>query len=67
VLLTAYADTEAAMAAINEVGLDYYLMKPWSPPEENLYPVLDDLLRDWLADVFPAGKRNFGEPISHFP
>lgn len=67
VLLTAYADTEAAMTAINEVGLDYYLMKPWSPPEENLYPVLDDLLRDWLADVFPAGKRNFGEPISHFP
>jgi len=67
VLLTAYADTEAAMTAINEVGLDYYLMKPWSPPEENLYPVLDDLLRDWLAVVFPAGKRNFGEPISHFP
>ncbi len=57
VLLTAYADTEAAMTAINEVGLDYYLMKPWSPPEENLYPFLDDLLADWLAAMFPPGKR----------
>jgi len=47
VLLTAYADTEAAIAAINKVGLDYYLMKPWSPPGENLYPVLDGLLDDW--------------------
>lgn len=51
VLLTAYADTDAAIAAINEVGLDHYLMKPWDPPEENLYPVLDDLLEDWQADV----------------
>jgi thioredoxin reductase (NADPH) len=49
VLLTAYADTQAAIAAINEIGLDHYLMKPWDPPEENLYPVLDDLLSDWLA------------------
>ncbi|MFO7662209.1 MAG: FAD-dependent oxidoreductase [Chloroflexota bacterium] len=49
VLLTAYADTEAAIASINKVGLDYYLMKPWDPPEENLYPVLDDLLSDWWA------------------
>lgn len=49
VLLTAYADTEAAIASINKVGLDYYLMKPWDPPEENLYPVLDDLLADWWA------------------
>ncbi len=49
VLLTAYADTEAAIAAINTVGLDHYLMKPWNPPEQNLYPVLDDLLNDWLA------------------
>lgn len=49
VLLTAYADTEAAIASINAVGLDYYLMKPWDPPEERLYPVLDDLLEDWLA------------------
>jgi thioredoxin reductase (NADPH) len=50
VLLTAYADTEAAILAINELRLDHYLMKPWSPPEERLYPVLDDLLEDWEAD-----------------
>ena len=49
VLLTAYADSEAAIAAINEVGLDHYLMKPWDPPEQLLYPVLDDLLADWAA------------------
>ena len=49
VLLTAYADTEAAIASINKVGLDYYLMKPWDPPDQNLYPVLDDLLGDWWA------------------
>jgi len=49
VLLTAYADTEAAIAAINTVGLDHYLMKPWTPAEEHLYPVLDDLLSDWQA------------------
>ena len=49
VLLTAYADTQAAIAAINLIGLDHYLMKPWSPPEQNLYPVLDDLLSDWLT------------------
>jgi thioredoxin reductase (NADPH) len=49
VLLTAYADTQAAITAINLIGLDHYLMKPWSPPEQNLYPVLDDLLSDWLA------------------
>jgi thioredoxin reductase (NADPH) len=51
VLLTAYADTEAAIQAINEVDLDFYLMKPWDPPEDNLYPVLDDLLNDWVANV----------------
>ena len=51
VLLTAYADTEAAIQAINEVDLDHYLMKPWDPPEDNLYPVLDDLLEDWVANV----------------
>ena len=51
VLLTAYADTEAAINAINKVGLDYYLMKPWSPPEENFYPVLDGLLDEWRANV----------------
>ena len=45
VLLTAYADTQAAISAINTIGLDHYLMKPWSPPEQNLYPVLDDLLK----------------------
>jgi thioredoxin reductase (NADPH) len=49
VLLTAYADTEAAIRAINLVRIDYYLMKPWDPPETHLYPVLDDLLSDWQA------------------
>jgi thioredoxin reductase (NADPH) len=49
VLLTAYADTEAAISGINEVGLDHYLLKPWDPPGERLYPVLDDLLSDWRA------------------
>ena len=51
VLLTAYADTQAAISGINEVGLDHYLMKPWDPPTERLYPVLDDLLSDWTAKV----------------
>ena len=51
VLLTAYADTEAAIVSINTIGLDHYLMKPWDPPELNLFPVLDDLLSDWLAAV----------------
>ena len=50
VLLTAYADTEVAIQSINEVGLDHYLLKPWSPPEDNLYPVLDDVLADWFAN-----------------
>lgn len=50
-LLTAYADTQAAIDSINSIGLDHYLMKPWDPPEEHLYPVLDDLLSDWLATV----------------
>src|SRR5512134_3320317 len=49
VLLTAYADTQAAIDSINEVGLNYYLMKPWHPPEERLYPILDELLEDWKA------------------
>jgi thioredoxin reductase (NADPH) len=53
VLLTAYADIDAAIRAINSVGLDYYLLKPWDPPEEKLYPVLDDLLDDWLAHYEP--------------
>jgi thioredoxin reductase (NADPH) len=51
VLLTAYADTEAAVTSINKIGLDFYLMKPWDPPEQNMYPVLDDLLADWQATV----------------
>jgi thioredoxin reductase (NADPH) len=51
VLLTAYADINAAIASINEVGLNHYLMKPWDPPEERLYPVLDEQLLDWKATV----------------
>jgi thioredoxin reductase (NADPH) len=51
VLLTAYSDTKAAIDSINDVGLDYYLMKPWDPPEQNLYPVLDDFLSDWMANA----------------
>ena len=54
VLLTAYADTEAAIRAINTARVDYYLVKPWDPPEECLYPVLDDLLDDWQAGYRPA-------------
>ena len=53
VLLTAYADTEVAIRAINEVQLDHYLMKPWDPPEEHLYPVVDEVLYDWLAAYAP--------------
>ena len=48
VLLTAYADTDAAIRSINKAKIDYYLMKPWDPPEENLYPVISDLLDDWM-------------------
>lgn len=51
VLLTAYADTSAAIVSINEIGLDHYLMKPWDPPETHLYPVLDELLNSWSARV----------------
>jgi thioredoxin reductase (NADPH) len=53
VLLTAYADVDAAMRAINRVGLDYYLLKPWDPPEDKLYPVLDELIDDWLSEYRP--------------
>src|SRR5690242_8972150 len=53
VLLTAYADTEAAIRSINKAKIDYYLMKPWDPPEEHLYPILDDLLDDWWAVAKP--------------
>jgi len=49
-LLTAYADTEVAIAAINEIGLDHYLLKPWDPPEDRLFPVVDDLLADWSRE-----------------
>ncbi len=52
-LLTAYADTEAAISAINDVGLDHYIMKPWDPPDVKLYPILDDLLDDWQAGYTP--------------
>ena len=52
-LLTAYADTDAAIRAINEVGLDYYLQKPWDPPEEHLYPILDDQLEEWISGFRP--------------
>ncbi len=56
VLLTAYADTDAAIEAINRVRLDYYVLKPWDPPEASLYPVLDDLLEDWRAIYKPLFK-----------
>ncbi|MDA0865797.1 MAG: FAD-dependent oxidoreductase [Cyanobacteria bacterium] len=70
VLLTAYADTDAAINAINVARLDYYLLKPWDPPEEKLYPVLDDLLADWQAGFSPTfqGIRVVGDrwsPDSH--
>jgi thioredoxin reductase (NADPH) len=63
-LLTAYADTDVAIKAINDIGLDYYLLKPWNPPEERLYPIVDDLLGDWRqanpdhsSDVRVVGHR----------
>jgi len=70
VLLTAYSDTEAAISAINKVQLDYYLIKPWDPAEERLYPVLDDLLNDWQGNYKPdfKGIRIIGyqySPLSH--
>jgi thioredoxin reductase (NADPH) len=71
VLLTAYADTEAAITSINQIGLDYYLVKPWDPPETHLYPILDDLLSDWQASAQPPydGIRIVGtqwSPASHY-
>jgi thioredoxin reductase (NADPH) len=70
VLLTAYADTDAAIKAINDVQIDYYLLKPWDPPEEKLYPVLTDLLDDWRSAYRPPfeGVRLVGNqwsPVSH--
>jgi len=63
-LLTAYADTDVAITAINDIGLDHYLLKPWEPPDERLYPVVDDLLEDWRrnnpdhsSDVRVVGHR----------
>jgi len=66
VLLTAYADTEAAIAAINEVALDYYLLKPWDPPEEQLFPVVEDLLTTWEsgAALEAGGVRLIGHRFS---
>src|SRR5947209_17798201 len=66
VLLTAYADTEAAIQAINEVALDYYLLKPWDPPEEQLFPVVEDLLTTWEsgAALEAGGVRVIGHRFS---
>jgi thioredoxin reductase (NADPH) len=66
VLLTAYADTEAAISAINDVALDYYLLKPWDPPEEQLYPVIEDLLTTWEsgAALESGGVRVIGQRFS---
>jgi thioredoxin reductase (NADPH) len=70
VLLTAYSDIEAAIKAINTLKLDYYLLKPWNPPEEKLYPVITDLLDDWQNNFIPelAGIKIIGyqwSPVSH--
>jgi len=70
ILLTAYSDTEAAIKAINDVQLDYYLMKPWDPPEEKLYPVIHDQLDEWSSNYIPPfkGIRIIGyqwSPTSH--
>jgi thioredoxin reductase (NADPH) len=66
VLLTAYADTEAAIQAINEVDLDHYLLKPWDPPEEQLFPVVEDLLATWEAGAAleSGGVRLIGHRFS---
>ena len=66
VLLTAYADTQAAIAAINEVALDYYLLKPWDPPEEQLFPIVQDLLTTWEAGAAleAGGVRVIGHRFS---
>jgi thioredoxin reductase (NADPH) len=70
VLLTAYSDIDAAIKAINTLRLDYYLLKPWNPPEEKLYPVLNDLLGDWQNNFIPEfeGIKIIGyqwSPLSH--
>jgi thioredoxin reductase (NADPH) len=56
VLLTAYSDIDAAVRGINDAHLDHYLSKPWDPPEERLYPVVDDLLDAWQAEYLPEAK-----------
>jgi Response regulator containing CheY-like receiver, AAA-type ATPase, and DNA-binding domains len=56
-LLTAYADTNAAVSAINQAGIHYFFLKPWDPPADHLYPQLDDLLGDWRADYHPCFRR----------
>ena len=63
VLLTAYADTQAAITAINQSRVHYYLLKPWDPPEEKLFPVLDDMLSDWRSSYRPGygGLRVVGD------
>ncbi|OLS26336.1 MAG: Thioredoxin reductase [Candidatus Heimdallarchaeota archaeon LC_2] len=62
ILLTAYADTQAAIQSINDINLDYYLVKPWDPPEQHLFPIVDDLLFDWEAsnEIEYAGIRVVG-------
>lgn len=65
VLLTAYADTQAAIKSINEISLDYYLTKPWDPPEEHLYPVVDELLRDWEAAAAAADQLRGVRVVGH--
>src|SRR5258708_37304634 len=66
VRVAAYADTDAAISAINEVSLDYYLLKPWDPPEEQLYPVVEDLLTTWEASTAmdSGGVRVIGHRFS---
>src|ERR1700758_1245318 len=59
-LLTAYADTNAAISAINQANIDYFFLKPWDPPSEHLYPQVDDLLEDWQASYRPAFQGNHG-------
>ncbi|MCZ7615974.1 MAG: response regulator [Ignavibacteriaceae bacterium] len=70
VLLTAYSDIDVAIRSINNLKLDYYLLKPWNPPDEKLYPIVDDLLDDWQAQYKPdhEGIRIIGfqwSPKSH--
>ena len=70
VLLTAYADMHTAIDGINTVGLDYYLLKPWEPPEERLYPPLEDLLLDWRRKrlrhswIFASRERRCPRPAT---